>query len=99
MTRVLGCGAAQPVSCCSSRVCGSGSTSRASPRGDLAGFGASPKPALVPRSATSALRCRSVEVSLLASDLHVKSCRLYCNGEGGLSINGALSSAALFSLS
>lgn len=67
----------QPLPCCS--TCGSVSISHVSPMSDLAGFGASPKPALAAPSATLALHCRSVEASLLPSDLPVKSCRLCCN--------------------
>lgn len=71
---------------------GSVSISRVSPMSDLAGFGASPKPMLAPRLATSSLHCRSVEASLLPSDLDVKSCKTLMQHEifvsGGLEEEG-----------
>lgn len=72
-------GVGQPLPCCRGHVCGPVSISCAGSVSDLVGFVASPKPALAPCSATSALCCKSVEASLLPSDLHVKNCRLYCN--------------------
>lgn len=50
----------------------------ASPRSDLAGFGVL-QPLLVPRSSTLLLHHRSMETSLLASKVLVKSCRPYRN--------------------
>lgn len=84
--QTLGCyslpdsgGVGQPLPCCRSHECGSVSVSCAGSVSDLVGFGASPKPALAPCSATLALCCKSVEAALLPSDLHVKNCRLCCN--------------------